>query len=273
MLENSVLARGNKDFRTEVQNLESKIKSKDKEIKDLQTRHEMKGAIDHKHNERDNNLFKSIFGRGAVATNSYDAKILSIIRTLENKTQHVESENRELRRTLEDYKNKESDSEHLHQSLKRERETMGDKFSAELRERVSELADENSALLRDKESLRNRLDDLLKEMDVLKSENFELKQVYEDLRREYRRATCEEGTASPEKSGNRLTKSHNSNSNSKSNEHGEQRSLRQGDNAIRAPNLPPSNSDENHLYSFRPFCDLSELTIIECRKIISEVEK
>mgnify|MGYP003878767083 CR=1 FL=1 len=264
-----MLTKQNKDLRAENQNLEMKIRAKEKEIKEIQTRFEMKGAIDQKHSERDLNLFKTMLGRGATVTNSYDAKILSIIRTFENQVQDIEAENRELKRIVEEFRRREADLEYSRKTLEKDREFLQDKFSIELRDRINELAAENSALLRDYEQQRDSIDELNHIISQLRGENSELRQLYEDLRRESRKSQQGENTSASKRDTELQPKTQTYNPDATQSKPETARLSDTEKNASTTPIAKDMNEQTN--YSFRPFTELSELTIIECRKILSEV--
>ena len=227
----------------------------------------MKSVIDQKHNERDLNLFKSMFGRSAVTTSAYDSKILSIIKTFENQVQDIERENRQLKRSLEEFEHNEEHFRRAKQDLDKDRETMHDRFSGELHNKVEQLSEQNDKLHWEKEQQASSLAALEQEYQRLRHENTELRGLYQELKRGQNpsRDGATSVSTTPSRSGGHIDRS-TTPLNKQSN---------QGEEDRRSGNFTGQGQQgpsQEHLYSFRPFCELSELTVIECRKILSQVE-
>lgn len=255
LLELTKLNREIKDLKSRNRQLESTLQIKDNEIHDLKTRLEMKGSIENKHTEKDLITFQKYVGRSPMETSAQDSKIVSIIRVFEGQKERLEDENRKLSRELDDLKDKLAQYDQEKNVIRREMTGAHEAKSRDYLLKLEHLENENDSIVKENVSLRANLEKMQSETSRLREEGYEIKRKYDNLR-------------------SRLdddTQVHSS----RPLESKELVDTRQSEvNTMSSQQLGASTAKmegQENFYSFKPFAEVTDLTLFECRKLISEV--
>jgi len=257
LLEVAKVNRENKTLKGEIDSLKTKLLLKDKEIDDLKTRLEKKETLDNKLKERDLNIFQKNFGKNAVE-NGYDNKVLSVVKVYENQKTKLEEENKTLRTELENLRGRVKEQESEKVTLKRDYSQVSEKVTKDFLNKVTELENENANLDKENETLRSYIEKLNNEVNTLKEESREIRKKYDDLRLRYSAlegVTPDKNTSRPELESDTV-RFNKSGSNSKRH--------------FQESKMTTPLMEEN-FSSFKPFAELHELNLVECRRILNEV--
>lgn len=251
MLELTKLNRENKDLKMKNRQLESSLQIKDNEIQDLKTRLEMKGSMESKHTEKDLITFQKYVGRSPMDTSAQDSKIISIIRVFEGQKERLEEENRKLSRELNGIKDKFSQYDQEINGIRKE--VTGDREvkSKDYILKLEHLESENDSIVKENVSLRANLEKMQVETSRLRDEGYEIKRKYDNLR-----SRLDDDAQRPLESKELVDARQSSQVNTMS-------SQQFGATA---------KEGQENFYSFKPFAELTDLTLFECRKLISEIQ-
>lgn len=259
------MRRENKDLKHEIETLKTKVTLKDREMEDLQTRLDKKEAMDNRLKERDLNVFHKSFGKNP--TDAYDNKVLSVVKVYESQKVKLEEENRGLRAELEELREKYKGQETEKTTLKREYSQVNEKFTKDYLNKVTELETDNQNLQKDNEQLRSYIEKLTNDIKAMRDENLEVIKKYHDLRMRYN-ASNPDGVT-PNKSDSKsnyndhtppsdTVRFNNTASGNKKHFHD-----------TKSTTSPPVA--EENFASFKPYAELHELNLVECRRILSEI--
>ena len=256
----------NKDLRNQISQYDIKLQNKDRELKDARSRLDIKQLIDSKSQDRDILLFQKQVGRQPIITNSNDSKMLSLMRTMENQKEKLEKELQDIKKENQELILKLDEYEIQNLSMKKELGLYNDKMTKEFLNKLSRLEDENTLLMKDNDYYRQTNDKLMQELKSIQKENIDIKYIYEDLRLEVSKV---KGQNTPK---------NNKISHTLENESITPRSGLEKSKQTKAFSTSKKNNwnDYNfklndNTYSFKPFAGLADFSLIECRKLISEV--
>ena len=259
LLELTKLNRENKELRQKNRSLETNLHTKETTINDLKARLEMKGTQDTRHQEKDLAQFQKYIGRNPAETSGSDAKIMSIIRIHESQKQKLEDENRKIYKELEEIKLKLKKNEQDKGILRKEFSQTHEEISKDFLSKIELFESENENLVKENRNLRNNLDKANLEVISLKHDTIELKRQLDNMRSRY----DEDGQPPSTRIGTRPSV-HFRELNETSNNDRYPLSSRRGSSNKKS-------ETEEGFHSFKPYADISDLTLFECRKLLSEV--
>jgi hypothetical protein len=244
----------NRELKQDLQQLQSKLILKDKEVEDLRVRLDAKNSLDHRLKERDLNLYSKNFGK--TPTSTYDNKVVAVLRTYEEQKDKLIDENRTLKQELDSYSRKLRESSAEKTTLKREYSQVGEKITKEIINRVTELENENSVFVRDNEALREHIERLNAELDGYKQESGSIRRKYDDLRQRFNMlesSTPNKNHAIEFPGGGELIKLPKSMSTSKK------------------ASIIDLKKPEDEFASLKAHGDLNEQSMLDMKKILNEV--
>lgn len=262
VLELAKVHRENKDLKAKVKQLEGLLQAREHQNQDLKSRVEAKGLLETKYHEKDMILFQKYMGRNPQETSTQDAKIQSIIRVFETQKERQEDDIKQLHRELQEANEKLKKQEQERVILRKEFGQAHEQISKEFMGKLEAFENENDQLIKENAELKNTLEKLSIENMNLKDEVHDIKRKYDDLR------SRSDDTSQPlsyraferrSSSDWRPPKSEN---------------MANNDDKIFAGFRQTAQSHretEENFHSFKPYADLTDLTLFECRKIISEV--
>ena len=242
--------------------MEAIIQTKEHEINDLKARIGQKGSMEHRNAEKEIAMFQKLVGRNPLETSAQDAKIQSVIKIYEVQKERQEEEHKKVHKELEEFKERLRKNEQERSLLRKEFSQTHEEISKGYLHKLENLEVENDRLLKETATLRNNLDTINLENSSLKQENLETKRKYDDLR------SRDVSNGLPPLSA-RSTNMRQSSELKQNKENNNDDKLFEGFKQTNAsPNFGTSQED---FHSFKPYSDITDLTLFECRKIISEV--
>lgn len=257
LLENSLLAKKNKEMKAEIESLQTKLSEKTQELADA----------------------------NAAAANSNNPVLLKLIHEFETTKERVDQENKDLRLNLMECQEELRRIEEAKLKLKLERDILHEKCSERL---IETLDKENKELRADKSELNQRVRALENELSALTRENTEIKKLYEDLRTEYNNLEKKSNASTPIKIENKCFGTSTITPSSEQYRSQEQRALyqsaqkdqpeataKQGNHAVEFDSKRKGEMVEEFLSSSegRFTKELTDLNSSECRKLIADVSK
>ena len=262
LLELTKVSREVKELKSKNRNLEAILQTKEHEINDLKARIDLKGSMETRNNEKEITLFQKMIGRNPMETSAQDAKIKSVIGIYELQKERQEEEHKRLHKELEDFKERVRKNEQERSILRKEFSQTHEEISKEYLHKIETFELENDRLVKENTNFRNSLDKLNLEVTALKQENFEIKRKYDDLRS--RDVNNGLPPLSARSGGLRQSADFKQNK-----ENANDDKLFEG---FKQTNASPNfQTSQENFHSFKPYSDITDLTLFECRKIISEV--
>ena len=244
--------------------MEAIIQTKEHEINDLKARIGLKGSMEHRNAEKEIVMFQKLIGRNPLETSAQDAKIQSVIKIYEVQKERQEEEHKKLHKELEEFKERLRKNEQERSLLRKEFSTTHEEISKGYLHKLENLEVENDRLQKETATLRNNLDKVNLENASLKQENLETKRKYDDLR------SRDVSNGLPPLSA-RSTNLRQSSELKQNKENTNDDKLFEG---FKQTNASPNfQTSQENFHSFKPYSDITDLTLFECRKIISEVIK
>jgi len=262
LLELTKVSRELKEIKSKNRNLEAIIQTREHEINDLKARIEMKGSMEVRNNEKEIALFQKIVGRNPMETSAQDSKIQSVIGIYELQKERQEQEHKRLHKELEEFKERVRKNEQERSILRKEFSQTHEEISKEFIHKFQTFEVENDRLVKENTSFRNNLDKLNIENNSLKQENQEIRRKYDDLR------SRDVSNGLPPLSA-RSTNLRQSADFKQNKENANDDKLFEGFNQTNAS--PCFQTSQENFHSFKPYGDITDLTLFECRKIISKV--
>jgi len=265
VLELAKVHRENKDFKSKVKQLEGLLQAKEHEIQDLKSRVEMKGKLESKYHEKDMVLFQKYMGRNPQETSTQDAKIQSIIKIFETQKERQEDEIKQLHRELQEATEKLKKHEQERILLRKEFGQAHEQISKEFLGKLERFEHENDNLMKENDELKITLDKLSSENMNLKNEIHEIKRKFDDLRSRSDDPSQPLSHRAFERKSSadwRPPRSENVNNT--------EDKILAGFRHTATSHRDRVDTEEN-FHSFKPYAELTDLTLFECRKIISEV--
>ena len=256
----------NKDLRNQISQYDMKLQNKDRELKDVRSRLDIKQLMDSKSQDRDISLFQKQIGRQPIKTNSNDSKMLSLMRTMENHKDKLENELTEIKKENEELVSKLNEYEIQNLEMKKDLGLYNDKMNKEFLNKLSRLEDENTLLMKDNDYYRQTNDKLMQELKLIEKENIDIKYVYEDLRLEVSKV---KGQNTPKNIKN-LSISENESVTPRNEVENSKQTKAFSTSKKTNWNDYNFKLDDNAC-SFRPFAGLADISLIECRRLIGEV--
>ena len=262
VLELAKVHRENKDLKTKVKHLEALLQAKEHDNQDLKSRLEAKGLLESKYHEKDTILFQKYMGRNPHETSTQDAKIQSIIKIFETQKERQEEDIKKLHRELQEANEKLKKQEQERIILRKDFVQGHEQMSKDFMGKFEAFENENDNLMKENAELRNSLEKLSTENMNLKDEVHEIKRKYDDLRSRSDDASQPLSYRAFERKSSADWKPPRSDTMTNNDD--------KTFSGFRQTATSHRETEEN-FHSFKPYADLTDLTLFECRKIISEV--
>lgn len=248
----------NKELMYGIQKMEAKLQSKEHEIINLKYQLEMKDSFDEPKNQGSAILAQRCASKSPASGDFNDTKMSKLLRGYDNKKEkHAEDENKKLHKEIEKLKDKLKDHEDEKKALKKELGKAYDKMALDKDlSKLSLLEDENNELSKSNQTMKSEIDKLSLELSILTDERFDMKRRYEDLKSCYDALETLTNKCSDYSMGSMapsdILRSARCESNSKQQE-------------------KDDDKCSDSLSSIRANAELTDLSLPECRKLISDV--
>jgi len=256
----------NKELQYGIQQMEAKLQSKEHEIINLKYQLEMKDSFEEpKPQEKGLGLSQRCTNKSPASGEFNETKLSKFLRGYESKREKsTDDENKKLQKEIEKLKEKLKNHEEEKKVLKRELSKAYDsvpKHEKDESSRLSVLEDERNELSNSNHTLKLEVDKLSEQLSLLTEERSDMKKRYEDLKScydaletltsnrfsDYSMGSFAHSDAAASTPGNNKSKKHNNN------------------------NVQDDKFREDNLSSIRGQVELSDFSLAECRKLISEV--
>ena len=253
----------NKELQYGIQQMEAKLQSKEHEIINLKYQLEMKDSLEEtKPAEKSLGLSQRCTNKSPASGEFNETKLSKFLRGYDGnkREKSTEDDNRKLHKEIEKLKEKLKNYEDEKKVLKRELSKAYENIPKDENSRVSVLEDERNELSRSNHTLKLEVDKLSEELSLLTEERSDMKKRYEDLKSCYDALETLTSNKFSDYSMGSFVHSDVARSTpgtTKSNRHTLQDEKFREDNNLSSIRGQPS--------------DLSDFSLVECRRLISDV--